>query len=111
MEPRNNLWIESGEQVVLSRWRAALLAAVEETGSINAAAERMGVQYRLAWERLEKMENGLGVRLLHRHVGGAGGGGARLTPEGRDLVERFERYAERVDAAMTNIFDEVFGGA
>ena len=69
--PHGNLWIERNDRVVLSRWRVQLLEAIEATGSISAAAERSGIQYRLAWERLEEMEEGLGLRLVERHVGGA----------------------------------------
>ena len=95
LTPHINLWIERDGQVVLSKWRVQLLEAIEQTGSISAAAERMQVQYRLAWDRLEEMEHGLGLRLVDRHVGGAGGGGARLTAAGRDLVERFNRWPLR----------------
>jgi len=66
LSPHANLWLERDEQVVLSRWRVRLLEAIEETGSISGAAKRVGVQYRLAWDRLEEMENGLGVALASK---------------------------------------------
>jgi molybdate transport system regulatory protein len=86
-----------------------LLEAIEESGSISGAAERVGIQYRLAWDRLEEMENGLGVRLVERHVGGPGGGGARLTDAGRSYVARFNQFAARVDAVVTEKFTNAFG--
>ncbi|OIO93654.1 MAG: hypothetical protein AUK03_07935 [Anaerolineae bacterium CG2_30_64_16] len=109
LSPHANLWLERDEQVVLSRWRVRLLEAIEETGSISGAAKRMGVQYRLAWDRLEEMENGLGVALVTRQVGGSGGGGARLTEAGRDYVARFNRFAAAVDAIVSAQFEQVFG--
>jgi len=108
--PHVNLWIERNDQVVLSKWRVQLLEAIEETGSISAAAERMHVQYRLAWDRLEEMERGLGLRLVDRHVGGVGGGGAHLTDAGRDLVARFHRLADAIDAYLAGQFRGAFGG-
>ena len=33
-----NLWLETNDKVVLSRWRVQLLEAIDETGSIRAAA-------------------------------------------------------------------------
>jgi molybdate transport system regulatory protein len=96
------------ERVVLSRRRVELLAAIEATGSISAAAERLGVQYRLAWERLEEMEEGLGVHLVERHVGGAHGGGAVLTPTGQDLMARFSSFASAMDGALQIEFDRHF---
>jgi len=38
MRPGANVWIEKDGKVVLSAWRVALLEAVEQTGSMNAAA-------------------------------------------------------------------------
>ena len=107
LTPRTNLWIERDSQVVLSRWRVQLLEAVAQTGSISAAAEKMQVQYRLAWQRIEEMEHGLGLRLVDRHVGGAGGGGAHLTEAGHDLVARFNRFADEVDACLDEQFRRV----
>jgi molybdate transport system regulatory protein len=109
--PRDNLWLERDGQVVLSKWRVRLLQAIEETGSITAAAERMRVQYRCAWNKLEEMERGLGLRLVERRVGGPAGGGARLTEAGQDYVARFTRFAQAVDEVVPQHFEESFAKA
>jgi molybdate transport system regulatory protein len=109
LTPHLNLWLERDGQVVLSVWRVQLLTAIDQTGSISAAAERMQVQYRLAWDRLDEMERGLGLRLVDRHAGGIGGGGARLTAAGRDLVDRFNALAGAVDDCLAGHFQESFG--
>jgi molybdate transport system regulatory protein len=100
LAPHLNLWIERNQRVVLSRWRVQLLEAIGATGSISAAAERMGIQYRLAWERLEEMEEGLGLRLVDRHVGGTHGGGATLTPAAHENIARFNAFAAALDDAV-----------
>jgi molybdate transport system regulatory protein len=109
MEPKVNLWIEIGGRVVLSRWRVRLLKAVAETGSISGAAERVGVPYRRAWERIHEMEQGLGVALLDTQTGGPGGGGARLTPSALDYIERFQQFSEGIDLHVQAQFKEAFG--
>jgi molybdate transport system regulatory protein len=108
MTPNSNLWIERNERVVLSRWRVGLLEAIETTGSISSAAERLGIQYRLAWDRLEEMEEGLGLRLVERHVGGTHGGGATLTATGRELIARFNDFAAAMDEALQAEFQRHF---
>jgi molybdate transport system regulatory protein len=110
LAPRANLWIECGGQVVLSRWRVELLQAIEDTGSISAAAQRMKVEYQRAWQKLAEMEKGLGVALVERRTGGVGGGGARLTAAGQDYVARFGRFAAGVDDVIARQFDQAFGG-
>ena len=101
MRPRFNLWIENEErQVTLSLWRVRLLKAVEQTGSITAAAAQLDVPYRRAWERLRETEERLGLELVAGQVGGPGGGGATLTEAGRDYVARFDRFSEGLHALI-----------
>jgi molybdate transport system regulatory protein len=65
---------------------AALLRAVAEEGSVSGAAERLG----RSLARLERLETAAGS-LVERQRGGAGGGGSRLTEDGRALLARFDR--------------------
>jgi molybdate transport system regulatory protein len=108
MEPKYNLWLEREGKVVLSAWRVRLLEAVERLGSISAAAEALGVPYRRAWQRLHEMESRLGVTLLETEVGGAGGGGARLTPVAKELIERFHRFAHGLEAEIEARYRSAF---
>ena len=57
-----------------------------ETGSIRAAAARHGVHFRVAWRKLQEMEDRLGVKLTER-VSGPRGGGTQLTAECRMRTE------------------------
>jgi len=69
-----------------------LLRAVEETGSLNAAAASMDMAYTKAMKMLKNAERALGFRLTERTVGGRNGGGSRLTAEGLAWLERYEAY-------------------
>lgn len=109
MQPKFNLWLEAEDEVVFSTWRAALLKAVGETGSISAAAGQMGVQYRTAWQKINEMETRLGVKLVETQVGGHHGGGATLTPAARDYLDKFARFNEAVERVMTEKYRETFG--
>ena len=109
MRPRSNLWIEQDGEVVLSRWRVDLLRAIDQTGSINAAAEKMKVSYHRAWEKLHEMETRLGVALVETQTGGVHGGGARLTPEGEEYVRRFHAFYDGLPALIEKHFKRAFG--
>ncbi|MFC5971904.1 TOBE domain-containing protein [Halomarina salina] len=69
---------------------ATLLRAVDEQGSLNAAASALGRSYARAHERLDDLEAAFGP-LVERQRGGAGGGGSHLTENARDLLARFDR--------------------
>ncbi len=94
-----NIWLETDEgDVALSRWRLELLDAVASTGSISAAAHAMGIQYRLAWNRIHEMEERLGMPLVQTTVGGKGGGGAQLTSEAQIIIQHLREMFEAIDA-------------
>lgn len=109
MEPRANFWVEVDGEVALSDWRVELLEAVAETGSISGAARKLNVPYRLAWTRLHEMEERLGVRLLETQTGGAGGGGARLTPLAQEVIERWHGFSDDLHTLARLRFAEIFG--
>jgi molybdate transport system regulatory protein len=107
MEPCFNLWIEHRGVVVLSEWRVNLLEAIEATGSISAAAEKMEVTYHRAWEKVHEMEKGLGAKLIDAQTGGVGGGGATLTAKGTELIKKFRSF----DAGLSELIDRRFHAA
>jgi molybdate transport system regulatory protein len=108
LRPRSKIWIERDGHVVLSEWRVALLDAVAETGSLAAAAVKLGVPYRTAWSRLREIEAGLGFKVLETQTGGADGGGSSLTAAAREVLARFHRVADGVDALVDTRFREQF---
>jgi molybdate transport system regulatory protein len=111
VQPKSNLWVEKDGQVVLSKWRVNLLRAIDQTGSISAAAQVMKVSYHRAWEKLHEMETRLGVELVETQTGGTHGGGARLTAAARDYVARFEKFSQGIDDIVARHFAESFGPA
>jgi molybdate transport system regulatory protein len=108
MEPHFNVWFEIDGEVVASRWRLRLMEAIERCGSISEAARVMEVPYRIAWQKIHEMEERLGQRLLETQVGGAEGGGARLTTAGREHVALMRGFCERVDQAVAEIYRDTF---
>lgn len=105
---RSKIWIERGDEVVLSEWRVALLVAIDAHGSLRRAAEALDVPYRTAWERVKATEAELGFRLLQTESGGADGGGSRLTPEARDICRRFHRIADGIQETVSRRFAAEF---
>ena len=109
IEVRSKVWLERAGGVVVSVWRIGLLEAIQATGSLAAACERMNVPYRTAWYKLKQMEEQLRVKLVDTQSGGAAGGGSRLTREAEDLVMRFRRAYAGVEALVAERFAAEFG--
>ena len=108
MQARANFWIEESGQVVLSTWRVKLLEAVAETGSISAAAAKMGISYRRAWDKIHESEERLGVKLVDTQTGGVGGGGSELTVAAQDYVQRFHEFTAGLNELINQRFREYF---
>ncbi len=94
MQPKFNLWLEQDGQVVLSPWRVRLLETIDSVGSISGAALALDLPYRRAWEKVHEIETRLGAKVLQTVVGGAHGGGARLTPAAKTAIGQFRVFAE-----------------
>jgi molybdate transport system regulatory protein len=97
---RSKVWVERDGTVVISEYRARLLSAIAEHGSVAAGAEALGLPYRTAWKKLREMEEAAGVPLLESDSGGATGGASRLTVAARELLDAFRRVSEPIAAEV-----------
>lgn len=87
-----------------------LFKLVEALGSLRAAANEMGMAYTKAMKIIKHTEDAVGSPVTERIVGGAGGGGSRLTKEGKELVEKYEAYKAQCLQANEASYLEIFGG-
>ena len=86
----------------------SLFEAIEEEGSVKKACEKQGLSYSKGWKIIKGVENELGIRIVERQQGGAGGGEAHLSEDGMKLLRLYEIYNMKVARAAEQIFDEVF---
>jgi len=77
--------------------RAMLLERIDKYGSIAAAARSMKLGYRNAWLWVESANRLAPSPLVEKTTGGAGGGYARLTDEGRKIVEEYKELRTRFE--------------
>jgi molybdate transport system regulatory protein len=90
---RVSIVFESGARI--GPGKAKLLESIRDTGSISAAAREMGMSYKRAWVLLDSINRTFTEPVVTAAPGGAGGGGARLTPFGVEVLERYARILER----------------
>ena len=87
---------------------ARLLLTVEKTGSLRAAAMSMGMAYTKALKLIKNAETALGYPVITRSTGGKDGGGSRLTPEGKEWLQRYEAYRDACIQANSRLYLEFF---
>ena len=81
--------LEDEKQTVLDEVDARLLRRISETNSLTEAAKLLGISYRNAWDRINRMESRSGKKILVSKSGGSAGGSSSLTPEGFALLREF----------------------
>jgi molybdate transport system regulatory protein len=85
-----------------------LLLAIDKLNSIAAAADKMNISYRKAWEIIRSVENELGFQLVIKQRGGSDGGNTVMSPEGRDLLEAFKELCQQFDSSVSDITRKFF---
>ena len=88
--------LDRAGRAVLAPGRLELLEEIERSHSISAAARQAGVSYRHAWLTIQQVNEAAGERLVEAATGGRRGGGARLTPHGRQAVAAFRQLQGRL---------------
>ena len=108
LQAKSKVWLELDGKPVFGDGKARILEHIDRGGSLTAAARTLGMSYSGLWQRLREMEQRLGVSLVARRAGGRGGGAALLTPQGRDLLQRFGRFRQGINETVDAKFEKVF---
>ncbi len=98
---RLRLRILFGPAAMLGPGKADLLDHIARTGSITAAGAAMGMSYKRAWGLVETLNATFAEPVVTTLRGGPGGGGARLTPTGEEVLRRYRAIEARLAATST----------
>jgi molybdate transport system regulatory protein len=88
------------EGVALGPGKADLLEAIGAAGSIAAAGRRLGMSYQRAHDLVAALNADFGGPVVTTAMGGAGGGGARLTPLGEAVLAAYREALAAAEAAV-----------
>jgi len=108
MNIRSKIWLEIEGETVFGSGRRALLDEIDRLGSINKAAKAINISFRKALSYIQSLESRLGKVLVLRQAGGKNGGGASLTDDARNLLEKYRRLESGINEMLDKKFAEVF---
>ncbi len=95
LEPNYKLWLERDGKYIFGPGAFAILNSIHEEGSITKGAKKLGMSYRYTWGVIKKIERELGITLVETYKGGTeGGGGARVTENGLELMKLYSSVNE-----------------
>lgn len=105
------LWIrlDLAPGVSLGPGKVELLRGIAETGSISAAGRRIGMSYKRAWQLVDALNRHFAAPLVNASRGGAGGGGATLTPLGAEVLAAYQALHEHAADALAQELAQLAG--
>ena len=80
--------------------KADLLEAIQQKGSISAAALSMGMSYKRAWDLVNIMNNSFSAALVATLIGGNKGGGAQVTAFGLQVLTQYRAVEMKANAVI-----------
>jgi molybdate transport system regulatory protein len=86
--------------IAMGPGKADLLRAIDETGSISAAARQMEMSYRRAWLLVDTMNQSFKSPVVVTLTGGKSGGGAAVTEFGKEVLQRYNAMEEKASASV-----------
>jgi molybdate transport system regulatory protein len=80
--------------------KAALIEAIDQSGSISGAARELEMSYRRAWQLVEAINASFREPLIATATGGKRGGGAVVSELGREAVKRYRAMEIKASRAI-----------
>lgn len=91
--------VDFGAAGALGPGKIRLLETIGKYGSISRAGRSLGMSYRRAWLLVDDLNRCFREPVVAAQPGGARGGGAALTPFGRDVIRKYRSIESRAAAA------------
>ncbi|WP_435138704.1 winged helix-turn-helix domain-containing protein [Formosa sp. A9] len=104
MEIKSRIWIEKDGKPFIGFGKIQLLKMVDEEHSISAAAKRLNMSYKKAWNLLNDMELLAEQPLLVKYIGGKSGGSTTLTAYGKALIKTFDALNNKCETFLNKEF-------
>ncbi|MFT3931135.1 MAG: LysR family transcriptional regulator [Spongiibacteraceae bacterium] len=101
---RTHLRVMLDDEIAFGPGKADLLEAIRDTGSISAAGKKLGMSYRRAWLLVDAMNRCFKSPLVETAAGGVAGGGAQLSVNGEEVLQKYRA----LEAAVAKVSDKAF---
>ena len=104
---RFRLRLSVGDAIAIGPGKIALLEAIAEHRSLNAAAKALGMSYKRAWDLINELNSLLLEPAVMSVKGGTSGGGTTLTELGVEMLTLYRWIEARAALACQPELDRL----
>lgn len=108
-DTRLTLRVDFGSNRSIGPGKVRLLEAIDNTGSISQAGRALGMSYRRAWLLIDDMNQCFNEAVTTARPGGSQGGGAELTPFGKQLIRSYRAIEGAASGAAKSWLGDLEG--
>ncbi len=107
LDEKTRFRVQIKHMVAIGPGKADVLQGIAETGSIAEAGRRLGMSYQRAWSLVKAMNQDFVEPLVTKQRGGVTGGGATLTPTGKQALTIYRAIEEEAQRAVAKQLSEL----
>lgn len=109
MEVKVKIWIEDNDRnLIFGSGKTEVLKFIDETGSISQAAQKVGMNYKKAWNHIQILQNHIEDDLVFTQKGRGENSGSTLSPKARELIQTYEILDYDIKKYAKKRFKELF---
>lgn len=102
---KSRQWIvDDKDRIIIGEGRSQILENIEKTGSINKTAKMMKMSYKGVWSKIKATEKYMKLKLVETDKKR----GSCLTPEGKELLDKYNDLKKRCLRLENKIFRSIF---
>jgi|TARA_R110002033_G_scaffold107863_1_gene154217 molybdate transport repressor ModE-like protein len=109
MNIKVKVWIEDEKKnLIFGSGKTEILEYIDLTGSISKTAQKVGMNYKKAWNHIKILENYIEDDLVITQKGRGENSGTRLTPKAKELINLYKTLDEDIKEFAKKRFKELF---
>lgn len=101
------LRVRHGRDIALGPGKGDLLRAIDQAGSLLGAARALKMSYMRAWSLVQEMHRCFREPLVEMNRGGTNRGGAKLTAQGRKVLELYGEMETTAQSATKSLWKKL----
>ena len=104
MKIKHKIWFEAHGLTIFGPGRDIVFKQIDECHSLNSAAKKLNISYRLAWGKIKVAEERLGIQLVEVNPGEKK---MHLTKSARELLAIFDDLEKEITPILQNAENKI----